>query len=1605
MSLKERRREILERLIGELAGRCPSDQAGKARTLFAELFKHAAPEDLVGRRPEDLCAAASSQWELIAQRGRNEPKVRLYTPVLERRDWRSAHSVVEVVTDDMPFLVDSVRMALHRHGLTVHVIAHAVVSVRRDNRGRLIEFGARGADAIPESIMYIEVERRTAHEVLEHVHADILRALADVRAAVTDWPKMRAKVHEILSELAAAPPPVDPGELAESRAFLAWIEDHHFTFLGYRLYELVQENGDDVLRLVPGSALGTAPAAGAPMPSQTFSALPPEYRAAFRAPRPLVLTKANVRSTVHRPLYMDYIGVKRFDDRGDVVGEHRFLGLYTSTAYNRSPRDIPLLRRKVQSVFARAGLDRQSHDGKALLNILETYPRDELFQIGEDELLENAMGILALQERQRVRLFVRQEPFGRFVSCIVFVPRDRYDTSVRESIEMILLHAFNGESADYMVHLSESVLARIYFIIHTAPGSVFDYDRAELEARIAARVRTWEDELQDVLIETLGEVTGDSLFRRYRHAFPAAYREDFNPRAAARDIADVEELSQADGPVLALYQPLSALPGHFRFKMFSGGEAIALSDILPMLEHMGARVIRERPYEIKPEGGEPAWIYDFALAGDRQGGPDIDAVRESFQNTFADVWRGVAENDGFNRLVLRASLTCREITVIRAYARYLRQTGVAFSQPYMEEILADNGHIARLLVEFLHARFGVDDAAHRDTRRSRLHAELHAALDAVESLDEDRILRAFVNAVQATVRTNFYQLGADGRPKAYLAFKLDPRLIPDLPLPRPMYEIFVYSPRVEGVHLRGGRVARGGIRWSDRREDFRTEILGLMKAQMVKNAIIVPVGAKGGFVVKRPPADRAELREEVVECYRTLIRGMLDLTDNIAGDRVVGPPRVVRYDEDDPYLVVAADKGTATFSDVANGIAKDYGFWLGDAFASGGSSGYDHKKMGITARGAWEAVKRHFRELGLDIQERGFTVIGIGDMSGDVFGNGMLQSEKIKLIGAFDHRHVFIDPDPDPEKSYAERRRLFKLPRSSWADYDPKLISEGGGVYPRTAKSIKLSPPVRQVLGIHAESLPPDHLIRALLKAPVDLLWNGGIGTYVKARSESHADVDDRANDGLRVNARDLRCRVVGEGGNLGVTQKGRIEYALKGGRINTDFIDNAGGVSCSDYEVNIKILLNAAVAGGALSETERDPLLAAMTGEVATLVLAENYWQTWAISIMEAQSAALLDEHARYMRWLEREGRLDRALEFLPDDDTLAERRVAKRGLTRPELAVLVAYAKATAYQQLLDSDAIEDPFLERKLAHYFPRPLRERFVGEIRSHRLRRELIATFVTNRMVNRLGATFTFRMQEENGADAARTVRAYAAIWEIFGLRRLASAIAGMDNQIAADVQLRMMLALIDLVQRGTSWLLSHAAASVDIAAMVERYQPAARSLADQLPLALSPDQVAALETGARPLVEAGVPVEVAQQVARLEPLYSALDVAEVGYGTDVPVERAARVYFALEARLDLGWLRDRIAELPADNRWHTRARTALDEELYAQQRLLATEVLSNSGAAGPPEQLLDAWSAHSNGAVDRYLQLTADLKSAAPVDMPTLSVAVKEIGALRRNRT
>ncbi|MET7692475.1 NAD-glutamate dehydrogenase [Streptomyces sp. NPDC005483] len=1593
-------------------------------------YLHTAPEDLAGRDPVDIYGAALSHFRLGETRPQGTANVRVHTPTVEENGWTCTHSVVEVVTDDMPFLVDSVTNELTRQGRGIHVVIHPQVVVRRDLTGRLIEVLTATPyaadlphDAHTESWIHVEIDRETDRGDLKQITHDLLRVLSDVREAVEDWEKMRDAALRMADELPAEPVATDlrDTEIDEARELLRWLAADHFTFLGYREYQL---RPDDSLAAVPGTGLGIlrsdphhAGEEGHPV-SPSFERLPADARAKAREHNLLVLTKANSRATVHRPSYLDYIGVKKFDADGNVVGERRFLGLFSSAAYTESVRRVPVIRRKVDEVLERAGFSPNSHDGRDLLQILETYPRDELFQTPADELESIATSVLYLQERRRLRLYLRQDEYGRYYSALVYLPRDRYTTGVRLRIIDILKEELDGISVDFTAWNTESILSRLHFVVRVPQGTelpqLSDGDKERIEARLVEAARSWADGFAEALNAELGEERASELSRRYGSAFPEGYKADHGPRSAVADLVHLERLGEENDFALSLYEPVGAAPEERRFKIYRKGDAISLSAVLPVLNRLGVEVMDERPYELRCSDRSIAWIYDFGLrmpksqngTGDYLG----DDGRERFQQAFAATWTGKAENDGFNALVLSAGLNWRQAMVLRAYAKYLRQAGSTFSQDYMEDTLRHNVHTTRLLVSLFEARMSPDRQRAGHELVDALLEELDAALDQVASLDEDRILRSFLTVIKATLRTNFFQEAAGGKPHDYVSMKFDPQAIPDLPAPRPAFEIWVYSPRVEGVHLRFGKVARGGLRWSDRREDFRTEILGLVKAQMVKNTVIVPVGAKGGFVAKQlpdPSVDRDAWLAEGIASYKMFISALLDITDNMVAGEVVPPADVVRHDEDDTYLVVAADKGTATFSDIANGVAESYNFWLGDAFASGGSAGYDHKGMGITARGAWESVKRHFRELDLDTQSEDFTVVGIGDMSGDVFGNGMLLSEHIRLVAAFDHRHIFIDPKPDAATSYAERRRIFDLPRSSWADYNTELISAGGGVFPRTAKSIQVNAHIREVLGIEDKvtKMTPADLMKAILKAPVDLLWNGGIGTYVKASTETHADVGDKANDPIRVDGADLRVRVVGEGGNLGLTQLGRIEFALHGGKINTDAIDNSAGVDTSDHEVNIKILLNGLVTEGDMTVKQRNKLLAEMTDEVGRLVLRNNYAQNTAIANALAQSKDMLHAQQRFMRHLVREGHLDRALEFLPTDRQIRERLNTAQGLTSPETAVLLAYTKITVAEELLHTSLPDDPYLHGLLHTYFPAALREKFPEHIDNHPLHREITTTVLVNDTVNTGGTTYLHRLREETGASLEEIVRAQTVARAIFRSGVVWDGVEALDNQVEAAVLTRIRLHSRRLVERGTRWLLNNRPQPLQLAETVEFFGDRVEQVWSQLPKLLRGADLEWYQKIYDELSGSGVPDELATRVAGFSSAFPTLDIVSVAdrMGRD-PLD-VAEVYYDLADRLHITQLMDRIIELPRADRWQSMARASIREDLYAAHSALTADVLAVGNGTSTPEQRFKAWEEKNAPILGRARTTLEEIQSSDAFDLANLSVAMRTMRTLLRQHS
>ena len=1604
MSRQQQRRssDITDRLIGEIVAAKPASKTLKSRkdidSYLRKYFGDVPYEDMAGRSPKIMGQAALAHLEFAKIRKPGKAVLRLFNPSDKQHGYRSAFTIIEMVNEDMPFLVDSVSAAINRHGLAIHMTVHPIFRIKRDARGRLTSIEKPGSErGRDESYIRFVVDREADSHHLDLLEHEIHKVLADVSVSVRDWRKMRDKILESASLLNRGP--ADAALRMESDALLQWLADDHFTFLGYREYKLRRHGEKMFLAAIKGSGLGVL------SQDERGSRVVELTKAMMRVTRskdPLIITKANSRSTVHRHSYLDYIGVKVYDNEGNPAGERRFIGLFTSLAYSESPKNIPLLRLKVQRVLEQMELDPAGHRGKSLTHILDSFPRDELFQGSVHDLVRTTDGVLNLQDRKRVKFFLRRDPFRRFFSCIIYIPREKYTTAVRHRVEEILLDEFQGVSVDTSVQIDESPLARMHSIVRIGIAELPKIRVEKIERRIADTVVTWRDRLRDQLIDRYGQDEGFTLFREYGESFSAAYKGDTTPRIASLDVKRIDGILKGEHDnSLLLHRPEGTPDGCLYFRTFRKDEPLPLSGVLPILENLGTEVYSERPYRIQLRNEDLFWIQDFQLQFENTNDLDVEAAAERFQEGFRQALCGESESDNFNELILKAGLDARQTSLIRCYAKYILQLGIPFSQNSMEEVLVAHASLACKFVRQFELQF--DPTLAKKKRSDDLDsctAAITRAIARAKSLDEDRILTAFSGAISSTLRSNYFQYDAEGKPKSYISIKLNPSALPEVPLPRPKFEIFVYSPRVEAVHLRGGSVARGGIRWSDRREDFRTEVLGLMKAQVVKNTVIVPTGAKGGFVPKHlPQGDREAIMNEGIACYKIFISGLLDLTDNVDGEKVVSPRDVVCRDDDDPYLVVAADKGTATFSDIANGLSADYGFWLDDAFASGGSAGYDHKKMGITARGAWEAVKRHFRERDLDIQSDPVTVAGIGDMSGDVFGNGMLLSRKIKLVAAFNHMHIFLDPDPDMAASYRERQRLFRMERSSWSDYSEILISKGGGVYSRQAKQIKLSPEVRALLGTTETSMRPLELIRSILAMEVDLLWNGGIGTYVKASTESHTDVGDRGNDNVRVNANQLRCKVVGEGGNLGLTQRARIEYSQNGGQVNADFIDNSAGVDTSDREVNIKILLGAAEQSGRMTRKQRNKLLVDMTDKVANFVLRNNYLQTQSISMMEARASERLDETARLIVNLEKTGILDRDLEFLPDEVEIDERRQRKQGLTRPELAVILSYAKIDLYNGLNRSDQALEDFLTTDPQRYFPPILRRRFQDLIPDHRLSRQILATLIANNIVNRMGPAFLKRVQVDTGADTVTIARAYVVAREVCQAREIWHTIEALDNKIPATIQQEMMFDVSRILRHACYWLIDRYGDDLDIVKAVDHLKHGMATIHSRANRIVSGAGKERQKTASDDYVRDGVPEKLARKMAALLLTRGGLDIADVALLYKKDDVETAKIYAKLSDRLGIIWLNRCVEGLEIEGRWQAIARSNLREEFYRMRREILIGLLKRR-SRGAPLEIFDRWMERNSVAVRKFDAILAEMRMRNDIDFATLSVAAQEFRKL-----
>jgi glutamate dehydrogenase len=1557
------------------------------------LFEWAPPEDLAEYDSAALDAAARLAYAELAKYRKGDSIVAVDGASDVLRAGRPV-TVVTLVNDNMPFLLDSVLNEIGERVSGIYMVLHPVLDVTHGKGGIGIHREAsgpepKGTDRVSVIQIHLPVLDQSAREDLAQA---LKTVLGRVRAAVSDWKPMLGRLDDAIKAYKNNPPPGKKKNVAEAIEFLEWLRDDNFIFLGMREYDYRGKGKKRELVYADKPQLGilSDPAVRVLRRGEAPTTATGEILAFLDGPEAIIVTKANTRSPVHRRTYLDYVGIKLFDKEGQVTGELRFVGLFTSTAYTRSVLKIPYLRPKVDAVIKRLGFNPQDHSGKALINVLEDYPRDELFQVDVETLVTNAEHILALGERPRVRALPRIDPFGRFVSVLVYVPRDRYDSIVREKIRQYLQRVYDGQGVDFQPSFPEGSLTRIHFIVRRDDGAVPGVTREELEAEIRAIVRTWEDAIQEAA-ETMASAGRNIV--ALASSFPDSYRESFQANEALIDAERIATLSPDNPLYVDFYKHRDDGPDAVSLKIYHYGAALALSQRVPLLENMGFRVISEQTFDLPGTDGERVHVHDMQLANAFSVPVDLSDDGTLLEEAFRAIWNGAVDNDGYNALVQTARLSVREITILRAYGRYLQQAGIAYSQGFIAAALNRYPAIARNLHSLFVLRF--DPAKEQEDKKAgaekKFRDEIDTELQSVPSLDDDQIIRRFLNLIEATLRTNAFMPEADGSPRVTLAFKLDPHQVEGLPDPRPWREIFVYGPEVEGVHLRFGPVARGGIRWSDRAQDYRTEVLGLVKAQQVKNAVIVPVGAKGGFYPKRlPTGDRNVVFEAGRQAYITFISTLLSITDNIVGGKVTHPDDVVRHDGDDPYFVVAADKGTATFSDTANAISQADDFWLDDAFASGGSAGYDHKKMGITARGAWEAVKRHFREMNVDIQATPFTAVGVGDMSGDVFGNGMLLSPQTKLIAAFDHRDIFIDPDPNPEVAIAERQRLFDLPRSSWQDYDRSKISEGGGVYSRTLKTITLSRQAAQAIGISKTNVTPQELMSAILRAPVDLLWFGGIGTYVRASTESDAQAGDRANDAIRITGSEVRAKVIGEGANLAVTQRGRIEFSLLGGRCNTDAIDNSAGVNTSDVEVNIKIALAAAMRSGKLERPARNKLLAAMTDEVAALVLRNNYLQTLAISLSERRGLADLPYQARFMTDTERQKLLDRRIEYLPDEHALKEREARGQPLTRPELAVLLAYAKLVLVQQIVDSDLPDDPYFEPELFGYFPKRMVKPYAAEIEGHRLKRDIIATLLGNDAINRGGPVFVSRLQDMTGKSPADIIRAYVAVRDGFELGDLYDAIDALDNQVPGMVQNEFYAQVSRMLHRTTAWVLRNNGTDATLKEFVEAIRETRRALEPRLTKLMPEFMAGIIAKDIDGFTAKGAPEKLAEQLARLQIASVVPDIALIAQRAKSDLVAAAKAYFAVVEAFRIGRIEEAARAIPVTDYYDGMALARANDTIAEATRSIAVAALTRFGGEKNPAA---AWLESGNAHVEATRQRMTSLVEGGDLTVSRLAVA------------
>jgi len=1591
-TMSHQRSELLDSLHTRLQPHFRKEHSDSLQVLIHALFKHASMQDLLSYDMTDLSGLVVSMWRTLQGGKVEHGLVNVFNPNVEEHEWQSPHTIVSILHTDLPFIIDTVRLTLNRLGANIHTIFHASLSVSRNKDGHFQDFSGGGDK---ELLLLIEVDRTTIASERDNIESEIRSVVKDVELVVQDYNSILQKSRDAITDFDTKTYPVDASELDEGKVFMSWLANNHFTFLAYDEYVVEGET----VKQVKGSALGLF-RKSPKRRHETIAGMSEHRRSHVFEQELLIFSKSGHRANVHRPAYSDYVLVKHFNDKGEVIGGRRFLGLYTSTVYNESPGNIPVVRRKIERVLEKSDFSDGSHNYKELSTILFTFPRDELIQASVDTLLSMTLDVLAIQERKRIRLLLRKDIYGKFLNAIVYMPRDIFNSQLRQQVHDVLAEQFDIEGSDFTNFFSESVLARTRFVFKLKQPIEVELPTELLEKRIVQMARRWTDELQQALVETFGEEKGMRLYQSYSNAFPASYREQYSARVAVADIQRMEALNatNADPIALSFYRSMEPTGSELKLKLFNKGSALLLSDLIPVLENLGLKVIDEYPYEINAGEENGIWIYDFSLLYDPD--PELDPAkyRDEFSKAFINIWNGRAENDTYNQLILRAKLTWREVAMLRAYAHYMKQIRFGLSQEYIADTLIKYTGITDMLVELFSARLSPAKQKGKPQIDKWLES-IEQSLEGVNNINEDRIMRRYVELIKATLRTNFYQEDENGQRKDYISFKLNPAKINGIPLPKPMFEIFVYSPRIEGVHLRGGKVARGGLRWSDRIEDFRTEVLGLVKAQQVKNAVIVPVGAKGGFVAKRLPVngDREAFMREGIACYKTFIRALLDVTDNLKEGELVLPNQVVRYDDNDPYMVVAADKGTATFSDIANEVAAEYDFWLGDAFASGGSNGYDHKKMGITARGAWVSVQRHFRELGLDVQTDPISVVGIGDMAGDVFGNGLLRSECLKLVGAFNHLHIFVDPEPDTATSFAERQRLFDLPRSSWEDYDTSLISKGGGIFSRMSKSIPVSKEMKVLFGISKSKTSPNDLISAMLKAPTDLLWNGGIGTYIKGSSENHSDIGDKANDAVRVNGNELQCKVIGEGGNLGFSQLGRVEFNLKGGRCFTDFIDNAGGVDCSDHEVNMKILLDDMVASGDLTVKQRNEWLFKQTDDVSSLVLSNNYRQTQALGLAFSESSRRIEEYRRLINSMEAAGKLNRELEFLPSDEDITDRKARGLGLTRPELSVLISYVKGDLKEQLIRENVAQDPYLEAAVASVFPEKMRKQFQKPMLQHRLKSEIVATQVANDIFNYMGISYFNRLQESTGASPVEAAKAYVAARDIFGLHELWDQFEALDYKVPSELQSQLMLRTARMVRRSSRWLVKNYRKGIDISNVIGLYKEPVSKIINSLEMLLPAEQMDNWLRESAQLEENGIPADLARRVCASEILYTTLGVVAVAQSQERDPMLVAQGYFRVGDALQLDNFAGQVNSLSVNSHWQAMARESFRDDLEWQQRRITQGLFTQMDQTSELESVITEWLERNTILVERWLHMMSEIRTISEPEFSMYSVAIREL--------